>query len=421
MHTEIQPAQKLKPPEPPLRRAGTALTVASGVLIGFATLAPGVWIGGSPSHGGDRIHLTPQLADLILNLALFAPLGAGLALRGVRAGRVAAVTFVLSLSIEIGQLWIPGRNPALFDLLADTAGALLGAAFVRSERIWRRADPDTAGRLALATAVWTAAAWLATGWLLAPAPSATEPYWGMWTPHVSHLHHYEGRVLYASVDDLPIGHGRLIDSAGVRERLAADYALRVEAVAAPPPPRMSALLLISDQREREILLLSPDGNDLVYRFRSRGKGLGLGGARIRIPDALAGLRPGQPLIIQVARAGADICIEINRRAHCQLGFTLGSGWLTLASPLDVYRLPRWALRAAWTGLFLLPLGYWHRRSRWSAAALALVAAGAVAAPLAVPLLPAGAPELGGALAGFAAGLLLRGRAGARPPAERSQA
>ncbi len=127
--------------------------------------------------------------DVILNIALFAPLGIGLrwlldglAIRSrYRWPLVVVLAGGISLGIELAQLRIPERSAALIDVLANALGAGLGS--------WRLARPlasivDQIGTAALNVARHTPALiatlglalWLAgAGWLLARWQRATLP------------------------------------------------------------------------------------------------------------------------------------------------------------------------------------------------------------------------------------------------------
>ena len=87
------------------------------------------------------LHLTglPELgtADFLLNSAGFIPLGFIYFLRQYRASRKpvwqsaaasVAMGAALSLAVELMQVWLPTRDSSLADLVANTAGALMGAA-----------------------------------------------------------------------------------------------------------------------------------------------------------------------------------------------------------------------------------------------------------------------------------------------------
>jgi len=79
------------------------------------------------------------VADVVLNLVGFIPLGAVLFLRVLvskprsakRAGSVVlAVCFTLSLSMEIAQAWLPNRTSSILDVILNTFGALAGMVIV---------------------------------------------------------------------------------------------------------------------------------------------------------------------------------------------------------------------------------------------------------------------------------------------------
>ncbi len=69
--------------------------------------------------------------DLLYNVALFVPLGAALRLGGASVARVVALSLALSASVEVLQLVVPGRDPTLSDVVANSLGGGLGAVLVR--------------------------------------------------------------------------------------------------------------------------------------------------------------------------------------------------------------------------------------------------------------------------------------------------
>ena len=116
--------------------AANVALVASVVAVLSLTLAPGY-------TGDEDLELAPLgeivdaltppfeplLAEIILNVLLFVPLGAALALRGVSVGRTVLAAVALSATIELAQLLVvSGRTTSVDDVLLNTAGAWMGHA-----------------------------------------------------------------------------------------------------------------------------------------------------------------------------------------------------------------------------------------------------------------------------------------------------
>ena len=133
-----------------------------------------------------------------------------------------------------------------------------------------------------------------SGLLLAASPTPG-PYYGEWTLNVGGLEWYRGRVLEASVDDLPIPPGAVPGSPRLERRLRADsgMTLRVRFVAGPPSTGLGPILRIVDPAAREIVLLGPDRRDLVFRFQTRASLLRLDQPDLRLDAGMSGIAPGE--------------------------------------------------------------------------------------------------------------------------------
>jgi hypothetical protein len=369
------------------------------VILG-ATLAPIGTQGQLPPPG--QLNWSFPLADMLRNWLLFLPLGAALRACGMRAGRALAIGVGLSLGVEAAQAGIQGRESAISDVLANALGTGAGMALVRTAPRWISATGRRAERLSIGAAAFAVAAMLATGWLLAPA-TVTAPLYAHHTPRMDHLQPYTGRVLKADLDGMGLPYGKLADSQAVGARLHGDYTLRVIAEAGNPPNGQAALLLVTDQQQREILLLGPDAADLVLRFRSRGEWLGLETARIRVCDALAGLAVGERIRLEASRRGGDFCLDVNGREDCGLGLTIGDGWSLLIWDHPWLARHRRLLGAVWLGMLLFPLGYWGKPSKPIAAAGGAVIAALLVAPAITGLLSTPLSQIAGAAGGLAAG------------------
>lgn len=344
-----------------------------------------------------------RLPDVIRNLALFVPFGAGLGLLRLRIVTTLVVALVLSAAIEALQLAIPGRESSLGDLLCNAMGAAAGAALARRHALWLRPPAGIAARMSLAAAILGAALVAGTGWLLTWSYTPTTWYAG-WVPELGYLGGYRGYVVDARIGDVPLpGGGPLSDTEAVRRFLRAGAPVRVRAVAGPDPERLSPLLTIHDGEHREMLILGAEHGDFVYRQRTRGSDIGLEQPSIRIPGALAGSPPGAVLEIEVSRRDGNICVAINEVGRCGLGFSAGRAWATLFRIPDAVWLVRRSLDALWIAGIALPVALWWRPRTPAFVALALLAAVVFALPPAVGLLPPHLAERCGLTFGLALG------------------
>lgn len=344
-----------------------------------------------------------MLADGILNAMLFLPLGAGLSAAGWRPLRALAAGMVVSLGVETLQSVIPGRDPSLSDLVFNSLGTALGIAFIRSSDTWFRPRPRVASVLSISSALAATAALGLTG-VLFGASFPEDTYYGGWTPRFGHLGWYDGSVQEASIDGVSAPSGVIARSADLRQHLLSRAAIQVRGLAGSPPPALAPLFTIHDGHRREILLLGFDGNDLVYRFRTRGTAWGLDAPELRVIDAVHRGAQRESLSIVIRQTSSGFCVVTNETEHCGLGYTLGRGWaLLLGSQPGTSRFGSF-LDVIWLAVLFLPAGLWAR-VRWPspiAAALSIASLAILPAPFG--LLPTPGAELLGALAGFLIGV-----------------
>ena len=354
-------------------------------------------------------------SDALSNLILFLPLGAAIAWCGWRGPWTVLAPALLSLSVETAQIWLPGRDASLSDLVFNTAGAAAGIAIVRSSGWWM--VPARSRRRALMWGVLAGAVGLfvATGLLFRP-DLPRSAYWGQWTPQLGHLEWYGGTIVRAELGTLRVPDGRLPDSDTARALLRARAPLMVRAVAGPPVPGLAPLLSIADDGQREILLLGPDRRGLVYRHRLRAMAARLTEPDVRADGLVLGRAPGDSLVVTVQADGNGYCLVVNTRASCGLGFTLGRGWSLVSYP---ERLPTWfrlLLDDAWLAGLLFLLGFWLA-GRVAGTLAVMIAGGALwLVPAATGLLSTPPGELIGAVVGLAIGLIARRYVGAAPNA-----
>lgn len=98
-------------------RAGFGVAAVSCV-IAIVVLS---WL---PKDMEVRTGLAGQLEHVVAYLGTGAL--ACFARGGARTGRLAIAFVLLAAILEVGQLWIPGRNAQLIDFVSSSAGALAG-------------------------------------------------------------------------------------------------------------------------------------------------------------------------------------------------------------------------------------------------------------------------------------------------------
>jgi VanZ family protein len=352
-------------PSPPERvlRPRHAITVGwalvSLLVIAVATL--------TPTAGWERESANLCLlcgdqwaADVLSNVLLFAPLGASLAAMGVRRNRAFLLGALLSCAIELAQLWIPGRDSSVTDVLANSLGTLLGLAVAATAPVWLRPSAVAARRLSL---LWGAgASSVMAGAVLLFQPSfPPRPYFGMWTPELANIQWYRGRVLAAHVGSAPVANGAIANAPAVRAAMVARGPIVVRAIAGPPPGRLSELFGVTDDEQRNLVFLGPYRTDLVLHLRMRAALLGLEQPQlIRAAGLLQQVHRGDTVTVVATASKGTACLSVDAQRVCQRTPGAASGWRLVQSGDD---LPGWlisTLDALWLIALALPLGYWPR-------------------------------------------------------------
>jgi hypothetical protein len=123
---------------------------------------------------------------------------------------------------------------------------------------------------------------------------------------------------------------------------------------------VASLVSIADDHQREILLLGPDRDDLVLRFRTWAGRFRLDGPDLRFLGATRGLAPGDTVVVTAWRNGWQYCLGLNRSERCGLGYSVANGWSLLLYPEGFPPWLRLALDYGWVAGLLLPVGFWTR-------------------------------------------------------------
>lgn len=406
------------------RRWPTALAL---LAIGLATLTP------RPDQA-EMVARTPPwcivcgdlgAVDVLLNVALFVPLGAARRLRGDRTMRVAALSLLVAAAVELLQSVIPGRDPTLSDILTNTAGGAAGAAVAGWSRHLASPAPRAAGLLATGWAVVWLAQTGATAGLIRPALPFSW-YWGQLAPDLPQFEQFQGRVAFAAVDSQRIRMGRLLGTAEIRQLLLSGAALRATTTPGASTQALAPIVSIFDERQREIVLLGRWGDDLVYRLRTRAFDARLRPPGIRLPGAFAGADTLVGVSGRFDPATGSFAVALRGSGGSrQRAVPLDAQWgwsLLLPFPYAHGAESGW-LTALWVGGWMLPLGFWSRRYRRAAlaGAAAVGVLGLAAIPVVSGLSPASAAAWAAAAAGILAGSVVAERRGRQPRSARSAA
>jgi hypothetical protein len=300
--------------------------------IALATLIP---IGAAP----PRFDAQVDIADAIVNLALFLPIGLLLERNGWRKSRGILLVVACSIAIEILQgFFVPGRRGSALDVGFNLAGAVAGLH-------WRRTPPAVPALLLLL--------WLGSGALLRPSAPETPIWWGQWSHAFAGTVPFQGSILSVRLLGHPVPDGP-IDSTGLLVTQAGSdgLSLDVDLLTGKHSNGVTHIAGVSDGEGHVIIALEQSGSDLILAWRSLGATLGLRPPRALFP----GFFPPEEgvrlrLRADVTTGSASVTVEPPVPAVMRkLRFTPMSGWrsfVAIPSPR-----PEWPLlmTALWTAL-----------------------------------------------------------------------
>ena len=343
------------------RIEGGILLVLASVALIMVTLRPRL-------ADGEQLCIAcgPHPAvDALVHVLLFIPIGAGLALLGVRVVTALAVGTAVAILIETLQLALPlGRVAAIVDL----ATSVLGTAIGFHVALRRRALVYPRSAAALRYASRLAAAWLLVLMVSAFALLPTVPEGELiaqWRPHIEPFERYTGTLLGAHVSGIPVPDGPVAQD----ERLAATIrqGLRVEASIEPGavPLRMSPILRVINADSAEVFLLGQRGDAMLFRSRVRGTAVGLVTPTAVMPEAMASLYVGdrRSIVANGRRERGELRVGA-RGSDAMLSLHSAAGWLLLVPAASALQESSDIVSAIWIGLPLFVAAYWAgRRAR----------------------------------------------------------
>lgn len=306
--------------------------VASLALIAAATLTPsphGAWV---HDFWCWRCREAPDAVEIALNIVLFVPLGISLS-REIRLSRALAAIVATTVVVELLQYFvIVGRFGVLRDVIANTAGGMLGLAIGYNAKTLVRPDRRTATRIAwIAATIWLGHAVLA---MFAFRPSATRfLFYAQVRPELGQYDVYGGAVGRASVNGAIVFDGPFPPGVDAKAWTSEPLELAASVTMGPPTSRPAPILAIADSRRNEIAFLGEFRGDLVFRSRTRGADFGLRQPVVvlaHVFDTL-GSRRGAGLLVSAVRDSFTLTAKaqngIGQTGIASATLTPSLGWM----------------------------------------------------------------------------------------------
>jgi glycopeptide antibiotics resistance protein len=283
---------------------------------------------------------------------------------------------------------------AYFLLSSSRAGALKPA----GGGTFGDATESVVAPMAMPLNTWTHMAWTYDG--------AVGTLYVNGTLTARRLRWYPAPFVSATLGGLPLASGLAAESSRLRAELLAGTPVTIKTIAVARVPSLAPLASLHDVNRNEILLIAAEGHDVIIRLRSRAAAAELDSPPVRAAGILRGVSPGDALTMTIGRSGGRLCVVVNERSECGLGFTLGMGWTLLAYSQVRPGWPQHALNGLWGMMLLFPFGFWLR-ARWASIVGVLVLVGSVLLSCTLGAMSISALEVGTDLLGIATGLACR--------------
>jgi hypothetical protein len=358
-----------------LVRRQSALLAAAGVVLVILLLT--LWPLPEQSYEASLSPVSclvcgdQGLQDVIQNVLMLLPLGLFLGLAGFGPGRAALLGFLLSLTVEVLQYFVvTGRDAAISDVITNTTGAALGAAFAPHLGSVVRPGRLLAGRLAIAAVLLFAAVWSFGAWALEGSTGAGN-WRGRFPGDLPDAPALSGEAVRASINDVPLALAPASLPGWVERAFARDsFTLRVEVRPGAPIAWRENVITIIDMRQDSLPI-----NHLVMTLnRVRPRALltfriNAARARLRTPSFDLGrvfdVPPGTTVSLAVTRRrGALHAVADRGGLAMTTDYRIGPEllWSVLA-PRTPNPGMAWVVETfLWGAAVLLVAGYWSGRA-----------------------------------------------------------
>lgn len=347
---------------------------------------------------GDR-----GMADAILNVVLFVPLGLLLGRRGALLALVVGVT--LSLAVEVGQLLLRGRYSNVGDLVWNGLGAWLGAICLPALRRWLTEPhslPARTATVALPT-VWI----VVVGILLRPAPIDSGFFLDDGASlRPSLLDEEDGRrVVPVHVGDAS---SHRLEDARMDRSPDGGWRLRGTTIRKPPERRLMPIVVVYDTEKSPIRVLGADRGDLVLWQRTWTETIGLDHANQRLWSGMSEHRVGRIVTIGASNTHErGLCLTVEDREACGLGTSPARTWTVLRSREHAPERLKLVVDIAWMATLTLGIGLLGGSARGTLASAGSFGLVVFILPHLTPLVAAGWAEVVGIAVGVGGGAVSR--------------
>jgi len=155
----------------PQPKWGSIIAAISIAFICLVTLAPGAPDAIAEARNCQPWCDDPLVADFIRNIVLFAPMGFGLRLAGVRPRWAILAGALLSATVELLQIRvIVGRDASVLDWISNTLGTIAGVGIADQLRAILLPLPRNALRLTIGAFTAWVGILILGAWGSQPAP-----------------------------------------------------------------------------------------------------------------------------------------------------------------------------------------------------------------------------------------------------------
>jgi len=325
--------------------------ILTALLIALATLVPlGV--------AAPRFQWRLEIPDVLVNLALYFPLGLLLAKRGWGTGKVAACAGVISAIVELLQgTLIAGRRGSPADVVVNLVGAALGAAALDLANRALASRRPAVRRSLLGLLGLPLVGWLGSGLLLQPAPPDTPSWYSLWAHEFVGTEPFRGTLLTVRLQGREVPDG-VISGVPALRSAARNGALRLDLTLLSDGPTSGPthLASIGDLRDGTVIGVDQVGNDLMLYWESRGSRLGLRAPRMTFAEA-GRARRGERLTIHAAvtRSAASLSVARGGETRAERrSLTPLTGWRNLIPSRELSAHEQRRFDLVWT---LALIGY----------------------------------------------------------------